>query len=605
MRRCFLSWVAVAAIAGCGPATPKVTAPAPLPPPKAVDDKPADLPDIPAKIEVTTIKPTSGADPAARSPLLDVMMSENQRWMRTLTKQPDPAYFLGYTITDQRSVTLEAEGGAIVTDSDDTDRNLDVEVRVGSPQLDNTHQLSDDPNGLNAPLSRRGIVPLGDDRDAVARHIWLETDRRYREAEQALAYVRQDQSTLSKKKDSPPDFSAEPAETYIEKPKTLTFDKAAWVARLKRCSERAYRGVATRGTCSVVFNLTTEYYVNSEGSQIQQSWTAAQLSVSVGVKADDGMNLSRLEQRFGVTPADLPGDGEIDKMIKVATDDLDALHEAPLAEPYVGPAILEGRAAAVFFHEVFGHRIEGHRQKDDTSGQTFSSYVGKDIMPEWLSVYDDPTLTTLNGVQLNGFYRFDDEGVRAARTSLVDHGKLVGFLMSRSPIPAAPSSNGHGRKQPGLDPVSRQGNLVVAADRSVEQAELEKMLIEEVKKQGRPYGMVFTDISGGFTNTSAFAPQAFKVNPVMAYRIYPDGKRELVRGIDISGTPLVALRSIRAASRTIETFNGVCGAESGWVPVSASAPSLLLESLETEKSFIPPDRPPVLDPPSLRTGGAP
>jgi predicted Zn-dependent protease len=103
----------------------------------------------------------------------------------------------------------------------------------------------------------------------------------------------------------------------------------------------------------------------------------------------------------------------VDTLIDAVNTDLDALHEAPLADPYVGPAILEGRAAGVFFHEVFGHRIEGHRQKDETSGQTFSSQVGKEIMPTWLSVYDDPTLTTLNGLQLNGFYRFDDEGVRA------------------------------------------------------------------------------------------------------------------------------------------------------------------------------------------------
>ncbi len=331
---------------------------------------------------------------------------------------------------------------------------------------------------------------------------------------------------------------------------------------------------------------------------IQQSWTNAQLSVSVGVKADDGMNLSRLEQRFGRAPADLPGDAEVDKMIKTVTTDLDALHDAPLAEPYVGPAILEGRAAGVFFHEVFGHRIEGHRQKDLTSGQTFASYVGKAIAPDWLSVYDDPQLVTLNGIQLNGFYRFDDEGVRAHHASLIDHGKLVGFDMGRDPIPGFTHSNGHGRRSPGLPPVARQGNLVVEAARSVDESELEKMLIDEIKKQGRPYGMIFTDISGGFTNTSAFAPQAFKVNPVMAYRLYPDGRKELVRGIDISGTPLVALQSIRAASREIETFNGVCGAESGWVPVSASAPSLLLEKLEIEKGFIPPDRPPILDAPA-------
>ena len=254
----------------------------------------------------------------------------------------------------------------------------------------------------------------------------------------------------------------------------------------------------------------------------------------------------------------------------------------------------------MFFHEVFGHRIEGHRQKELTSGQTFASYVGKDIAPEWLSVYDDPQITTLNGVQVNGFYRFDDEGVRARRVPLIEKGRLVGFDMSRNPIKGFPQSNGHGRRSPGLPPVARQGNLVVAVEKSVPRADLEKLLIEEIKRQKRPYGMIFTDISGGFTNTSAFAPQAFKVNPVMAYRLYPDGRKELVRGIDITGTPLIALQKIRAASREIETFNGVCGAESGWVPVSASAPSLLVETLEIEKGYIPPDRPPVLNPPSIR-----
>nr|MBA3821248.1 TldD/PmbA family protein [Deltaproteobacteria bacterium] len=226
---------------------------------------------------------------------------------------------------------------------------------------------------------------------------------------------------------------------------------------------------------------------------------------------------------------------------------------------------------------------------------------GKDIAPDWLSVYDDPSILTLNGVQVNGFYRYDDEGVRARRANLIEKGKLVGFVMGRDPIKGFEQSNGHGRRSPGLPPVARQGNLVVEAAKSVPSADLEKLLIEEVKRQKRPYGMIFTDISGGFTNTSAFAPQAFKVNPVMAYRLYPDGRKELVRGVDISGTPLVALQSIRAASREIETFNGVCGAESGWVPVSASAPSLLLEKIEVEKGFVPPDRPPVLGPPAIRT----
>jgi len=592
---------AFAGLAACsaGATQGKVAQP---PPPLAgagPSDIKVDLPAVPAKIAVTTSAPTDNNVPDKKSAVLDVLKAENEREMAALKQQKEPAHYLAYQLVEQRVVNLESDGGALISDSDDTVRNLDVEVRVGRPELDNTRALADDSNGLNTPLVRRGIVPFGDDKEALANALWLETDRRYREAVSALGYVRQDQSTL-KARATAPDFSQEAAETHVDPPAKLEFNKAQWVERLRRCSAKALHGQATRGTCSVVFQQNTAYLVNSEGSQIQTSWTNAQLAVSVGVKADDGMNLSRLEQRFGRSPADLPPDAEIDKMIATVTGDLDALHDAPLAEPYVGPAILEGRAAGVFFHEVFGHRIEGHRQKDLTSGQTFASYIGKIIAPDWLSVYDDPEIVTLNGVQLNGFYRYDDEAVHARRVSLIDGGKLVGFLMGRNPIPGFGHSNGHGRRSPGQSPVARQGNLVVEVAKSVPRTELERLLLDEIKRQNRPYGMIFTDISGGFTNTSAFAPQAFKVNPVMAYRLYPDGRRELVRGIDISGTPLVALQSIRAASREIETFNGVCGAESGWVPVSASAPSLLLERIEVEKGFVPPDRPPVLQPPAIR-----
>jgi TldD protein len=588
---------AAAGLLGCpGGSTTTVKQDAKQVPPVVIK---VDLESIPSKVEVTKSAPTANHDPSKRSALLDILDAENKRQMVALRAQKEPAHYLAYQLVEQRVVNLEAEGGALITDSDDTARNLDVEVRVGTPDLDNTRNLASDDNGLNSPLTRRGVVPFGEDKQAIANALWLETDRRYREAVTALGYVRQDQSTLSKQK-AAPDFASDAPDVHVEAPATLVFDKQQWIDRLKRCSAKALKGAATRGSCGAVFQLNTAWFVNSEGDQIQQSWTNAQMSVSVGVKADDGMSLSRLEQRFGRQPGDLPADPEIDKMIATVSSDLDALHNAPLAEPYVGPAILEGRAAGVFFHEVFGHRIEGHRQKELTSGQTFASYVGKDIAPEWLSVYDDPQITNLNGTQLNGFYRFDDEGVRAQRAPLIDQGKLVGFVMGRNPIKGFAHSNGHGRRSPGLPPVARQGNLVVEVAKSVPRADLEKLLVEEIKKQKRPYGMIFTDISGGFTNTSAFAPQAFKVNPVMAYKLYADGKKELVRGIDISGTPLVALQSIRAASREVETFNGVCGAESGWVPVSASSPSLLIERLEIEKGFIPPDRPPLLGPPAIR-----
>ncbi len=596
-----LSALAATLLLACGPPQKPVEAPpvTKTPAPVAKPTKP-ELPAIPTKVAVARVDPMDGNSPGARSPLLDQMVSENKRWMARLnTKQPAPAFYLSYQIHDLRRIVLEAEGGAITTDQDERDRFLDVDVLVGTTKVDNRRAISNDNFGLNQPLRREGRIPYGADALAVKSHLWLETDRRYREAAGQLRYVLQDK-TVTKSRDSSPDFVHEKAEVYVQPVAKLSFDKKSWVTRLRRCSKKALKGKATRGTCRVQLERRTVYFVNSEGTQLQLSWTTARVMVSVGVKADDGMPLSRLEQAFAPSAEKLPSDPQIDKMIDVATSDLNALHAAPVVDPFVGPTILEGRAAGVFFHEVFGHRIEGHRQKGLVSGQTFSSKVGERIMPTWMTVYDDPTLSRLNGRYLNGFYRFDDEGVRAQRANLIDKGVLRGFDLGRNPIKGFPNSNGHGRKAPGYFTVSRQGNLVVEASHSVENSKLFQMLLAEIKKQKRPFGMIFTDISGGFTNTSRFAPQAFKVNPVMAYRVYPDGRKELVRGVDIVGTPLTALGSIQAAGRTVETFNGMCGAESGWVPVSATAPSLLLKSLEIERGFKPQDRPPLLPSPSVQ-----
>ncbi len=555
------------------------------------------LQNSPTTVEATRIAPTTDHSIAAQSSLLQTMSQEMQRWMKNLSTVQEPIHYMSYRIQDVRSISIAAENGALIASEDDTDRQLDTEVRVGTKQLDNTRSLSRDPQGLNNRMVRRGIVPMGDDPEAIRTHLWLDTDRRYRESviahRQVLADIRErgDNSKAS-------DFSPQDPIQYFQQSQPLVMDQDSWKQRLKKCSKLAKSGVATRGTCRLDMDKNTIYFVNSEGSKQQLSWMTAQLSIMVGVKANDGMQLRQLEQRFANTPASLPTDEQIADIIIKLQKDLTILHRAPIVDPYVGPAILQGRAAAVFFHEVFGHRVEGHRQKEDTSGQTFSAKVGEKIMPEWINIYDDPTIRSLNGVLLNGFYRFDDEGVMAKRVPLVEAGILKGFLQGRNPLAGFPNSNGHGRKAPGRFPVSRQGNLVVEANKTIaESTDLEKLLLQEVKRQNKPFGMVFTDISGGFTNTSRFLPQAFKVNPVMAYRLYPSGRKQAVRGVDIVGTPLTALGAIIAANKTIETFNGMCGAESGWVPVSASAPSLLIRSLEVERGNKAIDRSPILPPP--------
>lgn len=201
-------------------------------------------------------------------------------------------------------------------------------------------------------------------------------------------------------------------------------------------------------------------------------------------------------------------------------------------------------------------------------------------------------------VALNGAYRYDNQGVPAQRVTLVDDGVLRGFLQGRDTTTAADRSNGHGRRQAGKAAVTRQGNLVVSASTTVPEAQLVERLRAAARARGLPYGLWIDRIRGGFTYTERAVPNAFQVDVVVARRVWVDGRPdELVRGIDLIGTPLDAFGSIVAAGDRVEVFNGVCGAESGWVPVSAVSPAMLVAQLETQKKKKGQARPPLLPPP--------
>jgi len=348
-----------------------------------------------------------------------------------------------------------------------------------------------------------------------------------------------------------------------------------------------------------------ERMVSSEGTTIVTPSYSTRMIMEAQTRADDGMELLRVETFQAPSASGLPGEAElIAKADKMAAD-LKDLRKAPVAEPYDGPALLSGRAAAVFFHEVLGHRLEGHRQRDEDEGQTFTKKVGQEVLPKFLSVTDDPGLRELNGIKLAGNYEFDDEGTPAQRVEVIKDGVLKGFLMSRMPIKNFSQSNGHGRNQPGLMPTGRQGNLVVSSTQTVPEAQIRQKLIDEIKKQNKPFGLYFDDIQGGFTLTTRALPQAFQVLPVIVYKVYADGRPdELVRGVDIVGTPLAALTRIITTSDTPQVFNGVCGAESGQVPVSAIAPAMLFSEMEVQKRQHSHDRPPILPPPGFEGAAA-
>jgi predicted Zn-dependent protease len=524
------------------------------------------------------------------------MQAELGRAKDSLSKSDPAPYFISYEVYDQHTLQVAGTYGTIVTSNMSNRRWADVTMRVGSPALDNTHNENRS-SGITS-----GELPLTDDRDAISRTLWELTNREYRRASPAYAKVMSNTAVQAEEEDKSPDFSREVSQIQIDRPEApITFNQKEWEDKIRKYSA-AFRKYPEVYNSSVMVQIqqSTSYFVSSEGSKVETPGIIARMVVEATTRADDGMDLVRVETFDSPKPDGFPSDQEIAAKEEKMAADLKALRSAPLAEPFDGPALLSGRASAVFFHEVLGHRLEGHRQRGETEGQTFTKKVNQSVLPDFLSVYDDPTLHALNGVALAGAYSHDDEGVPAQRVSLIQNGILKNFLMSRMPITNFAGSNGHGRRQAGLMPTGRQGNLIVESSKKVKDSELRGKLIEEIKKAGKPYGLYFEDVQGGFTLTTRELPQAFQVLPVIVWRVYADGRPDqLVRGVDIVGTPLASLNRILLTGNTTQVFNGVCGAESGSVAVSASAPSMLFSELEVQKRAASHERPPILPAPGF------
>ena len=547
-------------------------------------------------------EPAAQAAPASQatpSPILGAVQQELDREMAAIGKADPPAYFLSYTVTDSQRSEVTGSNGALLSSQEQRSRWLEGQVRVGSYQLDNTHRVGNDGPGF--PGSFGEPVPVDDDPAVLKRAMWRETESQYRAAAEAFIKVKTGKDvqvqTLAQ---GAPDFSQEKAQVFYGPRASYTLDRHPWEDKV-RLYTHSFRSSASILNSIVTFSAQAQnqYQVTSEGTQLQFGLVRYRLELFIQGKASDGMDLERYYNFDWTDPASAPDDKTVLAQCAVLQKELEALVKAPLADPYAGPAMLTGRAAAVFFHEVFGHRDEGFRQKDINEGQTFADKVGQLLLPNFISIVDDPTAAKQGSTVLLGNYSYDDEGIAAQKVTLVDHGVLKNFEMSRQPLNGFPQSNGHGRRQVGLPPESRQGNLIVESSYKVSNARLRQMLIDEIKRQNKQYGLFFDDISGGFTFTGRAQPQAFHVEPLVVYRVYVDGRPdELVRGVSIVGTPLVSLQKIMATGDTTEVFNGYCGAESGSVPVAAAAPPLLVSEMEVEKKQTSTDRPPILPPPA-------
>ena len=542
---------------------------------------------------------TAGSGSAAPAPLMEYLAAELAYSMEHLAAEDGTKpYYLAYAVYEEQRAYVSASLGATMQDLVRKERTLNIDLRVGDYTLDNTHQLRG--GGPSRAYGSGGIpVALENDEDSIRQTLWYYTDQEFKQAVERLAQIKTNLKVKVEEEDKSDDFSREKSHVYHEAPTTLMFDRPAWTERLRRITAIARDYPLIHDSSIGAGALAgTRYMVSSEGTRLQTAERRYRITISAATTAEDGMQLSQSFDFNAATVDRLPGDAELEAAFRQVIGQVLALRGAPLAEPYIGPAILRNRASGVFFHEIFGHRIEGHRQKDVTEGQTFTKKLGQPVLPDFLSVIDDPTRARLGDVDLRGHYLFDDEGVRAQKAILVENGVLKSFLMSRSPVEGFPHSNGHGRRQAGNTAVARQANLIVESTKTVPFEELRRLLIEECKRRNRPYGLLFEDISGGFTTTSRYGPQSFKVLPIVVYRVYVDGRPdELIRGADIVGTPLTCFEKILCTADDPGVFNGTCGAESGWVPVSAVYPSILVGAMETEKRQRAQNRPPILQPP--------
>lgn len=549
--------------------------------------------------------PHGAASPAGDTRLsvlkaLKTELARSQEKLR-LPEEPGP-YFIRYLVRDYHEIDLAARFGALIEDSQQTARHAAVEVRVGDYKFDNTaddgaeHGFDmDDFDRYDPPI----VAPLGGDLEAIRGALWLQTDAQYKRALSSLHKKRGKRVTEVVEDETLPSFSKEPPTRQIDPRLVPTLNRAAWATRLESASQRFKRDPKIfDATVKLNVSHQVRTVVTTEGTELVNERLIYGLHLSATTRADDGLLISHGKSFYGARESELPDEAALLLATGALVEEVAALRRAPMLDPYNGPAILLPEAAGVFFHEALGHRLEGERQNSNSEGATFKGQVGKPILPTFISVFDDPTLGKVGPVSLNGHYDFDDEGVASRPVTLVEDGILRDYLKSRTPVKDSLHANGHGRAEGTADPIGRMANTLVRSKKQLPYPALKQLLLEEIKRQGKDFGLIIADITGGQTNTTTYDFQAFKGMPRIVYRVdAATGKETLVRGVEFVGTPIGSLNRIVAAGNEAGVFNGYCGAESGFVPVSTVAPALLISEIELQRSRRALERPPILPPP--------
>ncbi|MFZ5476393.1 MAG: metallopeptidase TldD-related protein, partial [Myxococcota bacterium] len=527
-------------------------------------------------------------------PVLDALGEELARALAGAAREPDPPYFLAFRVTEESSRTIVATEGATRRDHRQT-RDLQVDARVGDHHLDSTRGLGpwddDEPDTY--------VLPVEDDVTALRANAWLAAADAIRCARARIEKVRTEVVERAREEEQAGDLSEEtpvvaigPREAPIELP-------AGWDDVLARASLAMGDPRVVRASASLRSEGRVVWIATSEGTRVRESRRFLVLTLAAEAIAADGMWVPLSWRKVVASAARLPSPEDVVARAAALADEVIALRDAPRGEPYAGPILLRGASAGVWVHEVLGHRAEGHRIKDDFEGQTFRGYVGTPILPRHVDVFDDPRLDELFGEDLYGHYLHDDEGRPAERVDVVVAGAFAGFLMGRSPIPGSPRSNGHGRADAHSRPVSRMGNTVLVTREPTPFGDLRARLVEEARRQGLSHALLVDDLAGGFTLTGRVLPNSFVLTAWRAWKVHVDGRPDtLVRGLDLVGTPLACLGTLLAAGDDPGVFAGHCGAESGSIPVTAIAPSLLFGRMEAQRQSQDHDAPPQAERPA-------
>jgi predicted Zn-dependent protease len=488
-------------------------------------------------------------------------------------------YYIEYRVTDLHEYAARAEFGALVGESLVHARFLRAVVRVGDYKDDSYYGMGQ---------GSVDFIGIDDDMMALRHQLWLLTDRAYKDAIESLAAKR---AALEKFKVDQPvdDFAHAPAVHNIGPLAKLDINPKIWNKTLMD-GTALYRTDPEIQTLGAIadFMAVNQYFVNSEGSVTRLGRTIFQTGLTAYTQASDGMYLIRSPSYISSRIEELPTPQEFVDKTKTVLDGLKKLRSAPVVdEEYRGPVMVEPDAANDLVEALIGKNILGHRPRlgvnARTTGEYATSYKSR-ILPEFISLVDDPTQTSFNGHALTGSFAFDDEGVKAQPVKIVEKGVLANYLLGRQPIRDFPDSNGHGRATPGGSPSPSLGNLILTGSQTISRAEMKKKMIDLCRQQGKPYGYILRTVVSS------------NLYPLLLYRAYADdGREELVRGAVFQELDARALRNdLIAVGNDPEVSNTASG-----IPTSVISPSLLFDELEVKRAETGKEKLPEYSPPPL------